>query len=45
MVLDPGSANGMLVNDREIPVGARVRLRDGDRICVGAWTVMTIRAA
>ncbi len=43
-VCDPGSANGTLVNDREIPPGARVRLRDGDRVCVGAWTVLTIRA-
>jgi Mg-chelatase subunit ChlD len=23
---------------------ARVRLRDGDRLCLGAWTVLTIRA-
>jgi pSer/pThr/pTyr-binding forkhead associated (FHA) protein len=44
-VLDPGSANGTLVNGREVPAGARVRLHDGDRVCVGAWTVLTIRAA
>jgi pSer/pThr/pTyr-binding forkhead associated (FHA) protein len=44
-VLDPGSANGTLVNGREMATGARVRLRDGDRVCVGAWTVLTIRTA
>ena len=43
-VFDPGSANGTLVNGREMAAGARLRLRDGDRICVGAWTVLTIRA-
>ena len=43
-VLDPGSANGTLVNGREIPAGERVRLRDGDRIHLGAWTVLTMRA-
>ena len=42
-VLDPGSANGTLVNGREMAAGSRVRLRDGDRICVGAWTMLTIR--
>jgi hypothetical protein len=44
-VCDPGSANGTLVNGQAIPAGARVRLRDGDRVCVGAWTMLTIRAA
>jgi len=43
-VLDPGSANGTLVNGREIPPGTRVRLHDGDSVCLGAWTVLTIRA-
>ncbi len=42
-VLDPGSANGTLVNGREMAAGARIRLREGDRVCVGAWTVLTIR--
>lgn len=44
-VLDPGSANGTMVNDGEIPGGVKVRLHDGDRICIGAWTVLTIRTS
>jgi hypothetical protein len=43
-VLDPGSSNGTIVNGGEVVPGVRVPLRDGDRICVGAWTVLTIRA-
>jgi hypothetical protein len=43
-VLDPGSSNGTIVNGGEVIPGVRVPLRDGDRICVGAWTVLTIRA-
>ncbi|MGH3189978.1 MAG: FHA domain-containing protein [Streptosporangiaceae bacterium] len=42
-VLDPGSANGTLLNGREIPVGDLVPLQDGDRIYLGAWTVITVR--
>ena len=45
VVLDPGSANGTMVNGGEIPGGVRVPLHDGDRVCVGAWTVLTIRTA
>jgi FHA domain len=41
-VLDPGSENGTLVNDQEIPVGLQVPLHDGDRIHLGAWTSITI---
>jgi hypothetical protein len=41
-VLDPGSANGTLVNGAEIPRGEPVPLRDGDRINLGAWTLVTI---
>jgi hypothetical protein len=44
-VFDAGSANGTQVNGSEIAAGSRVRLRDGDRVCVGAWTVLTMRAA
>src|SRR6266704_2673729 len=42
-VLDPGSANGTVVNEGEIVAGVRVPLHDGDRVCVGAWTVLTIQ--
>lgn len=41
-VLDRGSSNGTLVNGREIESGKPVSLRDGDRICLGAWTALTI---
>ena len=44
VVLDPGSENGTLVNGSEIAAGVRVPLHDGDRIHLGAWTVITIRA-
>ena len=43
-VLDPGSANGTIVNSGEIVTGVRVPLHDGDRVCVGAWTVLTVQA-
>jgi hypothetical protein len=41
-VLDPGSANGTLLNGREIAPGDLVPLRDEDRINVGAWTAITV---
>jgi pSer/pThr/pTyr-binding forkhead associated (FHA) protein len=41
-VLDPGSANGTLVNGSEIGVGDQVALHDGDRINLGAWTSITV---
>ena len=41
-VLDPGSENGTLVNDLEVTTGVPVPLHDGDRIHLGAWTVITI---
>ena len=41
-VLDPGSANGTLLNGREIPTGSQVPLHDGDRINLGAWTAITV---
>lgn len=41
-VLDPGSANGTLLNGTEIRVGDQVPLRDGDRINLGAWTAVTV---
>ncbi len=42
-VLDPGSANGTLVNGSEIGIGDQVPLNDGDRINVGAWIAITVR--
>jgi hypothetical protein len=44
-VLDPGSSNGTQVNGREVMTGIPVPLRDGDRVCLGAWTMLTIQAA
>ena len=41
-VLDPGSANGTLLNGRQIATGDRIALREGDRINLGAWTVITV---
>jgi hypothetical protein len=41
-VLDPGSANGTLVNGSEIVAGDQVPLNDGDRINLGAWTTITV---
>jgi FHA domain len=41
-VLDPGSANGTLVNGAEVPTGVQVPLRDGDRINLGAWTAIAV---
>jgi hypothetical protein len=41
-VLDPGSANGTLVNGTEITIGDQVRLADGDHINLGAWTAITV---
>jgi FHA domain len=43
-VLDPGSENGTLLNGTEMAAGVRMPLHDGDRIHLGAWTVITIRA-
>ena len=43
-VIDPGSANGTLVNGTEIARDELVPLRDGDRINLGAWTELTIRS-
>ena len=41
-VVDPGSANGTVVNGSEIPPGQPVPLRDGDRIHLGAWTELRL---
>jgi Protein kinase domain/FHA domain len=41
-IVDPGSPNGIVVNGKDVPPGQAVPLRDGDRIHLGAWTVITI---
>jgi hypothetical protein len=41
-VVDPGSANGTLVNGKEIPHDQLVPLHDGDRIHLGAWTELRL---
>jgi len=41
-VVDPGSANGTVVNGSEIPQGQAVPLRDGDTIHLGAWTELRV---
>jgi serine/threonine protein kinase len=41
-VVDLGSPNGTLVNGSEIRQGEPVPLRHGDRINLGAWTVITM---
>jgi len=41
-VIDPGSENGATVNGIEVAIGDLVPLHSGDRICVGAWTAITI---
>jgi len=41
-VADLGSPNGIQVNDREVPSAKPVPLRAGDRIHLGAWTLITI---
>ncbi|GGP06917.1 FHA domain-containing protein [Nonomuraea glycinis] len=42
-LVDPGSSNGTRVNGRPVTVNTPVTVRVGDRIHVGAWTVITIR--
>jgi hypothetical protein len=43
-VLDPGSSNGTQLNGDDLVTGAATPLNSGDRVCVGAWTVLTIQA-
>jgi hypothetical protein len=45
-LVDLGSTNGTIVNDLAEPIAAntRVPLADGDRIRLGAWTAITVRA-
>lgn len=41
-LVDPGSANGTHLNDQPVKVNVPVRVRAGDRIHLGAWTVITV---
>jgi hypothetical protein len=43
-ILDPGSENGTLLNDQEIATGVPVPLVNGDRVHLGAWTMIIIQA-
>lgn len=45
-ILDLGSTNGTTINDDPEPLraGVTVPLTDGDRIHLGAWTTITVRA-
>jgi hypothetical protein len=44
-IVDCGSTNGTTLNDGDaIPVGSAVPLGDGDRVHIGAWTTIVIRA-
>lgn len=44
-LVDPGSANGTLLNESTEPLAINVQipLNDGDRIHLGAWTTITIQ--
>ena len=41
---DPGSANGTLLNGADLTPGVDTPVADGDRLAVGAWTVLTVKA-
>ncbi|SDQ79444.1 FHA domain-containing protein [Thermostaphylospora chromogena] len=45
MLVDPGSANGTTLNGSSDPIepNVPVPVREGDRIQLGAWTVITLR--
>lgn len=47
VLVDLGSTNGTSVNDTHDPVEANVEipLQEGDRVYVGAWTVVTVKRA
>jgi hypothetical protein len=44
-VLDPGSSNGTQVNGTDVVTNVPVPLHDGDRVCLGAWTVLLIQSS
>jgi pSer/pThr/pTyr-binding forkhead associated (FHA) protein len=46
-LMDVGSTNGTTLNESDTPIAPNVPipLADGDRIHLGAWTTLTVRAA
>jgi hypothetical protein len=44
-IVDPGSANGTKLNNADLSTGVRMPLHDGDEVCLGAWTKLTIVAS
>lgn len=46
LLVDVGSTNGTMLNDHPYPLAANIPhpLADGDRIYLGAWTVITVDA-
>ncbi|WP_084962507.1 FHA domain-containing protein [Thermoactinospora rubra] len=44
-LVDPGSSNGTRLNGKPLQVNVPVPIRDGDRVHLGAWTVITIRGS
>ena len=41
-ITDPGTENGILLNGKEVPPQTAVPLREGDRLHLGMWTLITI---
>ena len=41
-IVDPGSANGTMLNGAELAPGQVVPVHDGDRIHLGAWTELRL---
>jgi len=44
-VIDLGSPNGIQVNGVDVPSGGTVPVTAGDRIHLGAWTLITLTPA
>ncbi|MEV2265010.1 FHA domain-containing protein [Nonomuraea africana] len=42
-LVDPGSANGTMVNGKPLQMNVPVPVGEGDRIHLGAWTLITLR--
>jgi pSer/pThr/pTyr-binding forkhead associated (FHA) protein len=44
LVRDLGSANGTVLNGKEVPPGVDTPWNEGDILAIGAWTRLTLRA-